>query len=81
MSEVTSKRQPNGHHHLFNGDTQVGVVWRRGRHGFTMNLRGIYWRGGEPNCTGGETCKRVKRLKDAVALAETTLQQLDRSVA
>ena len=72
---ISVKRGRRNNYLLFDGDREVGEVWKmRKGSGFGMSLRGIYWRGGEPNTRGGSTGTRVARLIDAAPLAEKALR-------
>ena len=71
---VTTKRGRNRNYLLMNNGKRVGEVWKmQGKPGFGVKLHGIYWRNGEPNTSGGSTATSVRRLMDAVPLAERTL--------
>jgi hypothetical protein len=55
----------------------VGEVVKYTREsGFRVSLRGIYWRRGEPTRRGGSSGTSVRRMMDAVAIAEKAIPLL-----
>lgn len=70
---VTATRRPNGRHMLLMDGEVVGEAWKKEGPGFSLGLTGFFWRDGKPNQTGGASGTTVRRLKDAVALAERVL--------
>ena len=77
---TTARRLPSGQYELCRAAAGVGHAWRfqarydgTRRPGWGLNLIGIYWRKGDPNTTGGSSSTSTRTLRDAIALADTTL--------
>ena len=74
---LTCKRLATGWTKLFIDGREVGEVFKYTQaRGFGLRLRGIYWRGDEPNKRGGATGRSFRTRKEAIAAAEHTLASL-----
>lgn len=76
--KVETRRQLSGIYAITWNGARRGEAWKSatGR-GYCISLKGIYWRNGKPNTTGGNTATLVPRLKDIPEFVRQTLKELN----